>query len=88
MFCLSFILVASAQTPCTDSLYNSLKATPVNQMSQREYEYFTTKSTECSEYQTKKETKVKTRDENTRIVLLVSVITIVTVIMPIFIFTP
>jgi len=75
MFCLSFMIVAKSQTPCADSLYNVLKATPVNQMSQREYEYFTAKSQECSEYQTKKETKIKTRDENTRIILLVSVIT-------------
>lgn len=39
------------ENPCTDSLYVALKSKSLDEMSEREYEYFMRKDADCSEYQ-------------------------------------
>ena len=41
---------ATPQSPCDETLYLELKKKPLNDMSQREYEYFQQKDKECAEY--------------------------------------
>ena len=53
---LSLLIFATpilAQNPCEDSTYLELKKKKLDEMSDREYEYFTRKDTECSEYLSK-----------------------------------
>ena len=42
---------ASWQSPCADSLYVALKSRPLDDMSEREYEYFLQKDASCAEFQ-------------------------------------
>ena len=42
-----------AQNPCEDSTYLELKQKKLDELSDREYEYFTRKDTECSAYLSK-----------------------------------
>ena len=53
---LCLVTAVSAQTttqssPCTDSLYLALKHKPIQEMSEREYTYFTQKDKSCNEFQ-------------------------------------
>lgn len=41
-----------AASPCADSLYQSLRAKPLQDLSDREYEYFMQRENACTEYQT------------------------------------
>lgn len=50
LFVLIIAFPISAQTnPCEDSTFVSLKNIPINDMSQREYDYFMMMSKECAE---------------------------------------
>jgi len=40
-----------AESPCTDSLYLSLKSKSLESMTEREYQYFIQKDAACSEFQ-------------------------------------
>jgi len=44
------------ESPCEDSLYVALKAVPLDKMSEREYEYFTRKDEQCSDFQSHRAT--------------------------------
>ena len=53
---LSLLIFATpilAQNPCEDSTYLELKQKKLDELSDREYEYFTRKDTECSAYLSK-----------------------------------
>lgn len=39
------------KSPCDDILYLQLKLVPLDEMSERQYEYFISKTKECDEYQ-------------------------------------
>lgn len=39
------------QSPCNDSIYVALRSVALEDMTQREYEYFTRKDTECAKWQ-------------------------------------
>jgi hypothetical protein len=41
-----------AASPCADSLYQSLRAKPLQDLSEREYEYFMQREKACTDYQT------------------------------------
>lgn len=40
-----------AQSPCADSLYQSLRSKALNELSEREYEYFMQREKSCTDYQ-------------------------------------
>lgn len=42
--------VASGVSPCTEERYVNLKEKPLDEMTQREYEYFIRKDQECTEF--------------------------------------
>ena len=50
---LIFVTPILAQNPCEDSTYLELKQKKLDELSDREYEYFTRKDTECSTYLSK-----------------------------------
>lgn len=41
-----------AASPCADSLYQSLRAKPLRELSEREYEYFMQREKACTDFQT------------------------------------
>ncbi len=45
-----FLAQAPAESPCDDSLYIELRKKSLDQMSQREYEFFLQKDQQCGEY--------------------------------------
>ena len=47
---LSISMLLSNASPCDDELYLELKNKNINQMSDREYEYFTNKDKQCNEH--------------------------------------
>ena len=65
---LSFLIFATpllAQNPCEDSTYLELKKKKLDELSDREYEYFTRKDTECSAYLSKSQDKPQ-NDKNVK----------------------
>ena len=50
IFLLGFCILFSNSSPCDDELYLKLKKKDINQMSDREYEYFINKDKQCNEY--------------------------------------
>ena len=44
-------LLIGQTNPCNDSTFVALKKNPINDMEQREYDYFMMMSKECAEYQ-------------------------------------
>jgi hypothetical protein len=52
-------IFSQVSNPCEDDRYLALKQKSLDQMSDREYEYFTRKDEECSEYQSSISTKSK-----------------------------
>ena len=54
------------QSPCVDSLYLALGSEPLDDMSEREYEYFIQKDAACAEYQRAEMLTRKTQQTSTK----------------------
>jgi hypothetical protein len=72
-----FSISANAQNPCNDSLYQVLKNTPLNRMSDREFSYFQETEKACASYnqtkiqeETKKDNVKKATDTYVTVVLV------------------
>jgi len=51
----TFCLLFANSSPCDDELYVELKKKNINEMSDREYEYFINKDKQCNEYRSPKD---------------------------------
>lgn len=75
----------TANNPCSDPQYLELKKKEINAMSDREYDYFKTKSLECSNYNMINESQEKVSKSVNAVWIVTGIVTVIGIIGILFI---